>query len=486
MSSSGLFIFYIFRDYFFRIIMVEKQNTIAKPVSLNGPGLHSGQNVTITILPAAENTGYVFKRIDLEGQPVIKAVADNVDNTERNTTLRDKDIKISTVEHLLASLYAKDIDNAMIEINGPEVPILNGNAGLFVAALNKAGIMEQKAERKYYQIKEKLVFKDEKKGIEIIGYPDDNFSIDVHIDFNSKVIGNQFARMNNLSEFETEIAPCRTFVFLHELEYLLKNNMIKGGDFNNAIVIMDRQVSQEELDHLAELFNKPKVKVQPEGVLNNIDLCFSNEPARHKLLDIIGDLALVGVRIKGKIIANKPGHHANTEFAKILRKQVKHELSKPFPPDYDANKPPLYDVVEIMKRLPHRPPFLLVDKITSLDEWTVTGIKNVTMNEAFFVGHYPDEPIMPGVLQVEAMAQVGGILLLSFVPDPENYLLYFMKIENVRFKQRVVPGDTLNIRMVLKEPVRRGIALTYGQGFVGDKMVVECEFMAQLSRKPGA
>lgn len=465
--------------------MVEKQNTIAKPVTLSGAGLHSGQKVTLTILPAAENTGYVFKRIDIEGQPLLKAIAENVNNTERNTTIQEKNIKISTVEHLLASLYAKGIDNALIEIDGPEVPILTGSADIYVNALEKAGIMEQKAERRYYHIKEKTVFKDEKKGIEIIGYPDDNFSIDVHIDYNSKVLGNQFARMNHLGEFEKEIAPCRTFVFLHELEFLLKNNLIKGGDFDNAIVIMDRQVTQEELDRLAELFKKPKVKVKPEGVLNNIDLYFSNEPARHKLLDMIGDLALVGARIKGRIIANKPGHFANTEFAKLLRKQAKHELSKPFPPDYDPSLPPLYDINEIMKRLPHRPPFLLVDKITHLDEWTVTGIKNVTMNEAFFAGHFPDEPIMPGVLQVEAMAQVGGILLLSFVPDPQNYLLYFLKIENVRFKQKVVPGDTLNIRMVLKEPVRRGIALTYGQGFVGDKLVVECEFMAQLSRKPG-
>jgi UDP-3-O-[3-hydroxymyristoyl] N-acetylglucosamine deacetylase / 3-hydroxyacyl-[acyl-carrier-protein] dehydratase len=465
--------------------MVEKQNTIAIPVTLNGLGLHSGQNVTISILPAAENTGYVFKRTDLEGQPTIKAVTDNVVHSERNTSLQERNVKIYTVEHLLASLYAKGIDNALIELDGPEVPILTGNAEVFIEALNKAGINEQKADRRYFQIKEKIVFKDEKKGIEIVGYPDDKLSIDVHIDFNSKIIGNQFARMNDISEFEKEIAPCRTFVFLHELEYLLKNNMIKGGDFDNAIVIMDRPVSQDELDHLAELFNKPKVKVKPEGVLNNIDLCFSNEPARHKLLDMIGDLALVGTRIKGKIIANKPGHFANTEFAKILRKEVKQEFSKPFPPEYDPTKPPLYDINQIMKRLPHRPPFLLVDKITHLDEWTVTGIKNVTMNEAFFAGHFPEEPIMPGVLQIEAMAQVGGILLLSFVPDPENYLLYFMKIENVRFKQKVVPGDTLNVRMILKEPVRRGIALTYGQGFVGDKMVVECEFMAQLSRKPG-
>ncbi len=464
--------------------MTDKQRTLSKPVELKGLGLHSGENVKITIHPAAENHGYIFKRIDLENQPTIRAIADNVVSTSRGTTLEEKKAKISTVEHLLASLYALGIDNALIEVDGPEIPIMDGSAIKFVEAIKKAGNVEQDAERKYFQIKEKVVFRDEAKGLEITGYPDDTFSIDVHIGFDSKLLDNQFSRLNNFDEFETQIAPCRTFVFLHEVEQLLKNNLIKGGDLDNAIVLMDRKVDQKELDRLAEVFNKPKIHVKPEGVLNNVDLFFNNEPARHKLLDIIGDLALVGVRLKGKIIANKPGHYINTEFAKILRKLIKIELSKPNSPEYDENKPPLYDVNEIMKRLPHRPPFLLVDKITFLDEWTVCGIKNVTMNEAFFVGHYPDEPIMPGVLQIEAMAQVGGILLLSFVPDPDNYVLYFLKIENVRFKQKVVPGDTLNIRMVLKEPVRRGIALTYGQGFVGDKLVIECEFMAQLSKKP--
>lgn len=464
--------------------MTEKQRTIVKPVTLKGEGLHSGEKVELTIRPAPDNHGYVFERIDLEGRPTVKAVAENVVLTERGTTLEENSVRISTTEHLLASLYAMGIDNALLELNGPEVPIMDGSAIEFVKAIKSAGTVEQESERKYFRIKDKIAFRDEQKGLEITGYPDDTFSIDVHIGFDSKILDNQFARLNSFDEFETQIAPCRTFVFLREVELLFKNNLIKGGDLNNAIVIIDRKVSQEELDRLAELFHKPKIQAKPEGVLNNIDLHFNNEPARHKLLDVIGDLALVGVRLKGKIIANKPGHHINTEFAKILRKDIKQKLSKPTPPEYDPNKPPVFDIKEIMKKLPHRPPFLLVDRITYLDEWTVCGIKNVTMNEAFFIGHFPDEPIMPGVLQIEAMAQVGGILLMSMVPDPENYVLYFMKIENVKFKQKVVPGDTLNVRMILKEPVRRGIALTYGQGFVGDKLAIECEFMAQLSRKP--
>ena len=465
--------------------MTEKQRTISKSVSLNGSGLHSGEKVDLTIHPAPENHGYVFKRTDLEGHPTVRAIADNVVLTERGTTLEEKNVRVLTIEHLLASLYAMGIDNALLELNGPEVPIMDGSAIKFVEAIKRTGTVEQKAERKYFQIKDKMVFRDEQKGLEITGYPDDTFSLDVHIGFDSKILDNQFARLNNFDDFEKQIAPCRTFVFLREVELLFKNNLIKGGDLNNAIVLIDRKISQEELDRLAELFHQPKIRVKPEGVLNNIDLYFNNEPARHKLLDVIGDLALVGARLKGKIIANKPGHYVNTQFARILRKEFKREISKPTPPEYDSSKPPVFDIHEIMKRLPHRPPFLLVDRITYLDEWTVCGIKNVTMNEAFFVGHFPEEPIMPGVLQIEAMAQVGGILLMSMVPDPENYLLYFMKIENVKFKQKVVPGDTLNVRMILKEPVRRGIALTYGQGFVADKLVIECEFMAQLSRKPG-
>jgi UDP-3-O-[3-hydroxymyristoyl] N-acetylglucosamine deacetylase/3-hydroxyacyl-[acyl-carrier-protein] dehydratase len=464
--------------------MAEKQRTLAKAVSLKGRGLHTGVNVEVTINPAPDNHGYQFKRTDLEGKPVIRALAEYVKITERSTTIVDKGASITTVEHLLAALYGLGVDNALMEINGPEVPIIDGSAKPFVDAILSAGILEQESERVYYQIKEKVEYKDESKGIEISAYPDNNLYIDVHIDYDSKVIGHQYASMKSISEFESGFSSCRTFVFLHELEYLQKNNLIKGGDLENAIVIIDRPVSQDELDRMAKTLNKPRIKVKPEGILNNVDLTFANEPARHKLLDVIGDLALCGVRLKGRFIANKPGHNANVEFAKILRKSIKSSHNKPVAPEYDPDKDPLFDVNQVQKILPHRFPFLLVDKITYLDEWIVTGIKNVTMNESFFVGHFPEEPIMPGVLQIEALAQVGGVLLLSSVPDPENYLLYFMRIDLVRFKRKVVPGDTLNIRMELTEPIKRGIALCKGEGFVGDQMVIEASFMAQLAKKP--
>lgn len=466
--------------------MTEKQRTVAKPVSLKGRGLHSGVEVQVTINPAPENHGYQFKRTDLEGTPVIRALAENVKITDRSTTIVDKGASITTVEHLLAALYGMGVDNALMEIDGPEVPIIDGSSKPFVEAIHLAGIKEQDADRVYYAIREKVEYRDDSKGIELVAYPDDNFLIDVHIDFNSKVIGHQYATMKNISEFEEGFSSCRTFVFLHEIEFLQKNNLIKGGDLDNAIVIIDRKVTQQEIDRLAVLFNKPTVEVKPEGILNNVDLSFPNEPARHKLLDVIGDLALCGVRLKGRIIANKPGHNANVEFAKILRHSIRLAHNKPSAPVYDPDKVPLYDINQLQKILPHRNPFLLVDKITYMDKWVVTGIKNVTMNESFFVGHFPDEPIMPGVLQIEALAQVGGVLLLSSVPDPENYLLYFMRIDTVRFKRKVVPGDTLNIRMMLTEPIKRGIALCKGEGFVGDTMVIEAAFMAQLAKKPQA
>ena len=465
--------------------MAEKQRTVAKPVSLKGKGLHSGVEVEVTINPAPVNHGYQFKRIDLEGAPVIRALAEYVKITERSTTIVDKGASITTVEHLLAALYGMGVDNALIDINGPEVPIIDGSSKPFVEAIHTAGTVEQDADCIYFQVREKMEYRDVAKGIEILAYPDDDFVIDVHIDYNSKVLGHQYASMRSLSEFESGYSSFRTFVFLHELEYLQNNNLIKGGDLENAIVIIDRPVSQDELDRLAGTLNRPRVKVKPEGILNNVDLTFSNEPARHKLLDVIGDLALCGVRLKGRIIANKPGHNANVEFAKILRKSIKATLNKSLPPEYDPDKEPLFDINQIRKILPHRNPFLLVDKITFMDEWVVTGIKNVTMNESFFAGHFPEEPIMPGVLQIEALAQVGGILLLSSVPDPENYLLYFMRIDSVRFKRKVVPGDTLNVRMMLTEPIKRGIALCKGEGFVGDQVVIEASFMAQLARKPG-
>ena len=465
--------------------MAEKQRTVAKPISLKGRGLHSGVEVEVTIRPATENHGYQFKRTDIEGNPVIRALAEYVKITERSTTIVDKGASITTVEHLLAALYGLGVDNALMEINGPEVPIIDGSAKPFVEAILSAGIVEQEAERIYYQIRDKVEYRDDSKGIEIIAYPDDDLLIDVHIDYNSKVLGHQYASMNNISEFEAGFSACRTFVFLHELEFLQKNNLIKGGDLENAIVIIDRPVSQDEIDRLAEILNKPSIKVKPEGILNNVDLAFANEPARHKLLDVIGDLALCGVRLKGRIIASKPGHNANVEFAKILRKRITAIHNKPVPPEYDPDKNPLFDINQLQKILPHRHPFLLVDKITFMDKWIVTGIKKVTVNESFLVGHFPEEPIMPGVLQIEALAQVGGMFLLSSIPDPENYLLYFMRIDSVRFNHKVVPGDTLNIRMELTEPIKRGIALCRGEGFVGDQRVIEASFMAQLTRKPG-
>lgn len=463
--------------------MSDKQRTIAKEISLSGRGLHSGKNVEMVIKPAEPNTGYRFVRVDLDNQPVIRALAENVVSTARGTTLQENSAEIMTIEHSLAALYGLGIDNATIEVNAPEIPILDGSSMPFVKAIKEVGSVEQDADRCYFGVKEKTVYTNG-QGTEVAIFPDDEFSIDVHIDYDSKVLGHQYASIANISEFEDQIASCKTFVFLHELEFLLKNNLIKGGDLDNALIIVERQMSQEELDHLAELFNKPKVQVMPEGILNNTKLTWSNEPARHKLLDVIGDLALSGVRLKGKVIAKKPGHEANTELAKILRKEIKRQNHKNYPPQYDPNKEPLMDLNQIKKLLPHRPPFLLVDKITSMEGDFITGIKNVTMNESFFVGHYPEEPIMPGVLQIESMAQVGGLLLLSRVPDPENYTLYFMKIDNIKFKHKVVPGDTLNIRMQLLEPVKRGVAYTSGQIFVGDTLVMEGKFVAQLAKKP--
>jgi UDP-3-O-[3-hydroxymyristoyl] N-acetylglucosamine deacetylase/3-hydroxyacyl-[acyl-carrier-protein] dehydratase len=464
--------------------MGEKQTTILREVSLIGKGLHSGKTVTMRFKPAGPDQGFIFKRTDLNNQPEIKAVAENVTTTSRGTTIQKGEAQVMTIEHVCAALAGLKIDNILIELDGPEVPIMDGSSKFFLKALKEAGTSEQDSERQYFILKEKITYTDTERGIEITAYPDDKFSVDVHIDFNSKVIGNQYASLNSLDEFEHEISSCKTFVFLHEIEPLLKNNLIKGGDLDNALIIVERKMEQNELDHLAELFNKPKMQVMPEGILSNTTINYPNEPARHKLLDVIGDLSLTGMPLKARIIAKRPGHHANTELAKIIRKLIKIELRKPSPPEYDPNKPPLFDTNAIKKILPHRPPFLLVDKITFLDESTVTGIKNVTMNEAFFVGHYPAEPVMPGVLQIEAMAQVGAILLLNTMPDPENYVIYFLRIDNVKFKHKVVPGDTLNIKMKLLEPIKRGIALTSGQVFVGETLIMEGQFMAQLGKKP--
>ncbi|PLX11432.1 MAG: UDP-3-O-[3-hydroxymyristoyl] N-acetylglucosamine deacetylase [Marinilabiliales bacterium] len=461
--------------------MSDKQKTIKESVSLSGKGLHTGYDVQITFKPAPIDHGYKFQRVDLEGKPYINAIVDNVVETSRGTTLEENGVQIHTIEHVLASLVGLELDNILMEFTGPEAPILDGSSIKYVEALKKVGFVEQDAERNYYEIKERTVFRDEKNDIELVAYPDDEFSVDVMVDYNSKVLGHQYASYHPSHDFENEIAPSRTFVFFHELELLLKHNLIKGGDLQNAIVIMENEVSQDELDRMADLFNKPHVKVK-EGILNNVDLRFSNEPARHKLLDVLGDLSLIGRPIKGKIVASRPGHYANTQLAKIIKENIIKEQSRVAIPTYDPNKEALHDINSIKNLLPHRYPFLLIDKITEMTDKMVIGIKNVTMNENFFLGHFPNEPIMPGVLQVEAMAQVGGILALSQVEDPENYQTLFLKIDKVRFKRKVIPGDTLIFRMELLSPIRRGLVNMFGQAFVGDELAMEGELMAQVSK----
>lgn len=462
--------------------MSENQKTIAQEVTVEGKGLHTGADVVLTFKPAPVNHGYKFQRVDLDDQPIIRAVAENVKDTSRGTTIEENGGRVSTIEHVLAALSGLGIDNALIEINAPETPILDGSSKLIVEALKKAGTKEQDAEREYYTVKEKITYKDDERGVEISIYPDDKFSLNVLIDYNSSSLLNQYATLDDLSCFDEEISKSRTFVFLHELEILLENNLIKGGDLSNAIVIVDKEVSQEELNRLADLLGKPHVQVKEQGILNNIDLHYNNEPARHKLLDIVGDLALIGMPIRGKIIAKRPGHLANTELAKLVRSKIKKEKTNSIPV-YDSTKEPLLDINQIKKILPHRNPFLLVDKILEMDDTKVIGVKNVTMNEEFFVGHFPDEPVMPGVLLIEAMAQVGGILVLNTVSDPENYLTYFLKVENARFKRKVIPGDTIIFKLELTTPIRRGIANMKGKAYVGNTVVMESEMMAQISKK---
>jgi UDP-3-O-[3-hydroxymyristoyl] N-acetylglucosamine deacetylase/3-hydroxyacyl-[acyl-carrier-protein] dehydratase len=460
--------------------MLVKQQTLQKPVSIKGKGLHTGVEAELTICPASVNHGYKFKRLDLEGQPVISAIADNVVDASRGTSIEENGVRVCTVEHVLAALWGMGVDNAMIEINGPEMPIMDGSSAPFVKLIKEAGIIELDAVRKYFEVKERIVYADKARGVEIAIYPDDHFSIDVMIDYKSRTLGHQYAMLSDMDDFETEIAPCRTFVFLHELEQLLQHNLIKGGALDNAIVIVDKPVDQPELDRLAELFNMPKIHVKPEGILNNLELRFSNEPARHKLLDLIGDFALVGKQIKGRIVAIRPGHAANNQMARQLRQIIKKEMTKASIPKYDPAKPPILNIEQIKNTLPHRPPFLLVDKIVSMTDTTVVGVKNVTINEPFFVGHFPGQAVMPGVLIVEAMAQVGGILVLGTVPDPENYLTFFLKIDKVKFRKMVVPGDTLVTRMELVGEIRRGIATMMAQSYVGETLVTEAELTAQI------
>jgi len=459
------------------------QQTIKQPTSVEGVGLHTGASVTLTFNPAPENHGFTFVRTDLEGSPKVPALARNVISTDRGTTIGKGEAVINTVEHVLAALVGMDIDNCLIEINGPETPILDGSSRFFVEAIEKAGIETQAAERDYYEVKEPIRFELENEGIEIMALPDAQYGVTVMVDYETKVLGSQNATMHHVNEFNENISNARTFSFLHELEYLLEHGLIKGGDLNNAIVYVDKELSAESMAKLKTAFKKDNVAVKANGILDNLDLHYPNEAARHKLLDVVGDLALAGKRIKGRIIATKPGHKGNTEFAKLLEGKIKEEAKKPNVPAYDPSAEPLHDVVGVMGLLPHRPPFLLVDKILELSDQHVVGIKSVTMNEPFFVGHFPGAPVMPGVLQVEAMAQVGGILALSSVPDPENYLTYFLKMDNVRFKHKVVPGDTLIFKLTLTDPIRRGLVQMHGEAFVGDKLVSEADMMAQIVKE---
>lgn len=462
--------------------MKDLQKTLSKSVKINGIGLHTGHVVEINILPAPENHGYRFQRIDIEGQPIINALVDNVVDTSRGTTLEENGARVYTVEHILAALYGLEIDNALIEINGPELPILDGSSKIYVDSILNAGITEQTAEKKYFEIKNNVVYKDDKNDIEIIAIPDSKLNLSVIIDYKSNVLLAQNASMQGLDHFKDEISGCRTFVFLHELEYLVNNNLIKGGGLENAIVIVDKLLPQDELDRLADLFKKPRVKLDAPGILNDKPLTFHNEPARHKLLDLVGDLSLVGMPIKGRIIARKSGHLSNVEFAKKIRAIIKKDKLRNSAPDIDLNATPIMDIAKIKSLLPHRFPFLFVDKILFMDDKSVIGIKNITVNENFFNGHFPAEPVMPGVLQIEAMAQVGGLLVLSSVPDPQNYSTYFLKIDNVRFKRKVVPGDTIVFKLELIVPIRRGIASMRGQAFVGENLVMEGELMAQIAK----
>ena len=457
---------------------MQKQKTLAASFSLKGKGLHTGLDIEITFNPAPENHGYKIKRTDLEGQPVIDALAEHVVATQRGTVLKKNDVQVSTIEHAMAALYALEIDNCLIEVNAPEFPILDGSARYFVEGIQKVGSVEQNAPRDYYIVKHKIEVKDEESGASLIILPDEKFSVNVLISLDSPVLNNQFASMNDLSEFPSELAASRTFVFVREIEMLLNNNLIKGGDLDNAIVIYDQKLPQESLDKLADMMNVPHLNLKELGYINHEPLVFDNEPARHKLLDVIGDVALIGKPIRGRIIATHPGHKINNQFARMIRKDIKqNEVQAPV---YDPNREPVMDINRIRELLPHRYPFLLVDKIIEIGGNYIVGVKNITANEPFFQGHFPQEPVMPGVLQVEAMAQTGGLLVLNSVDEPERYSTYFMKIDGVKFRRKVVPGDTLIFRLELLAPIRRGISTMKGYVFVGDTLVSEAEFMAQI------
>ena len=454
------------------------QLTLNAPFTVTGKGLHSGLEITATFQPAKENTGYRFRRVDLEGAPEIPALAENIVDTTRGTVLGVNDVRVSTVEHALAALYAAGIDNCIIEVNAPEMPILDGSAIIYVEKIEEVGLKEQDADKDFYIIKQKQRIKDDETGSMITVYPDDNFSVQTMVEYNSPILPNQFASLDDLSDFKQEVASARTFVFVREIEQLLDNGLIKGGDLDNAIVIYDQTIEQDKINHLCDLMKVPHMHIDKLGYINPKPLKWDNEPARHKLMDVIGDLALIGRPLKGRVVAVRPGHTINSKFTKMLRKEVRHtEIQSPV---YDPNQAPLIDVNGIRSLLPHRYPFLLIDKIIELDRKHCVAVKNVTVNEPFFQGHFPQEPVMPGVLQVEAMAQAAGVLVLNFLEEPEKYSTYFLKIDNVKFRQKVVPGNTLLLNVSLMTPIRRGCAVVKGYAFVGEKIVCEAEFMAQI------
>ena len=459
------------------------QHTLASEISISGVGIHTGQTVEMRLKPSEPNTGIVFKRVDLSNTPTVKADVDNVVETTRSTTIEANGARVGTIEHLMAALIGNQVDNTLIEINGPEVPILDGSSEPFIETIQKAGIKKQEAPKIYYTLQHNITFTDHQKKVEMVALPYDGFRINTLIDFNSPVLGTQHAALKNIADFNEEIAPCRTFSFFHELEYLVDHNLIKGGDINNAIVVVDKPVTEDQVKRIARVFKKEDVKVNEGGILNNLELRFPNEPARHKLLDVIGDLALVGIPFKGHIIANRPGHSSNIAFAKKIKEHLKKVKLKQQVPNYDPSKPPVYDILGIEKKLPHRYPFLLIDKIIEKTETLIVGIKNVTYNEHFFHGHFPGNYVMPGVLQVEALAQCGGILTIPDDPD-NDYDTYFLKIDNCKFKNKVVPGDTMILKMELMNPVRRGICEMKGTIFVSDKIVAEADLVAQIVKKP--
>lgn len=464
------------------MIQQVNQTTLEKSGSISGIGLHTGARTTINLSPADANFGFKFKRTDLEGQPIVKADVDNVVDTSRGTTIESKGARVHTIEHLLSAFVGMGLDNVLIEIDGPEVPIMDGSAMPFIELIDQLGIKQLELKKNVYTLPENLHYHDPVKNVDMLAIPADEYAITSMIDFNSPVLGTQHVTLNSLSEYRSEIASCRTFSFLHELEYLLDNDLIKGGDLNNAIVVVDKPIADATFTKLKKAFNKENIDVKAEGILNNLDLRYTNEPARHKLLDIIGDLALSGFSINAKIIAQRPGHAGNVAFAKVIKDYIKTNKAALEAPVYDPNKPPVYDINHIESKLPHRYPFLLVDKIIELTDNYVVGVKNVTMNEPFFQGHFPKNPVMPGVLIVESLAQCGGLLALSIMPEVEGgYDTYFVKIDKVRFKAKVLPGDTLILKMELMSPIRRGLCEMRATAYIGSKLAVEAELMAQLT-----